>query len=73
MGHGLAAKLIWIWISLIATVLTFWRLRHIWLKRHPERNKSLKYSQRLAKRMRDRRLAQTRTQRRTGSDRQPRL
>ena len=46
MGHGLAAKLIWIWISLIATVLTFWRLRHIWLKRHPERNKSLKYSQR---------------------------
>ena len=73
MGHGLAAKLIWIWISLIASVLTFWRLRHIWLKRHPERNKSLKYSQRLAKRMRDRRLAQTRTQRRTGSDRQPRL
>lgn len=73
MGHGLAAKLIWIWISLIATVLTFWRLRHIWLKRHPERNKSLKYSQRLANRMRDRRLAQTRTQRRTGSDRQPRL
>ena len=73
MGHGLAAKLIWIWISLIATVLTFWRLRHIWLKRHPERNKSLKYSQRVAKRMRDRRLAQTRTQRRTGSDRQPRL
>ena len=73
MGHGLAAKLIWIWISLIATVLTFWRLRHIWLKRHPERNKSLKYSQRLAKRMRDRRWAQTRTQRRTGSDRQPRL
>ena len=73
MGHGLAAKLIWIWISLIATVLTFWRLRHIWLKRHPERNKSLKYSQRLAQRMRDRRLAQTRNQRRTGSDRQPRL
>lgn len=51
MGHGLAAKLIWIWISLIVTVLTFWRVRHIWLKRHPERNKNLKYSQRLAKRM----------------------
>lgn len=69
MGHGLAAKLIWIWISLIATVLTFWRVRHMWLKRHPERNKSIKYSQRLAKRMRDRRLVQMRSRQRTGVDR----
>nr|WP_296336202.1 hypothetical protein [uncultured Acidovorax sp.] len=65
-------QLIWIWISLIVTVLTFWRVRHIWLKRHPERNKNLKYSQRLAKRMRDRRLAQLRSQRRMGSDRRAR-
>ncbi len=72
MGHGLAAKLIWIWIRLIATVLTFWRVRRIWLKRHPERTKGIKYSQRLANRMRDRRLTQLRARRRTGSDQRTR-
>lgn len=32
---GLFAKLFWIWISLLVSVFVFWRLRHMWLKRHP--------------------------------------
>ncbi|CAN7420351.1 MULTISPECIES: hypothetical protein [Pseudomonadota] len=72
MGYGLAAKLFWIWISLIVTVITFWRVRHMWLKRHPERDKGLKYSQRLAKRLRDRRVLQLQSRQGKNIDRRRR-
>jgi hypothetical protein len=64
MAHALAVKLFWLWISLIATVLTFWRLRRMWLKHHPEPNKRAKYSQRLANRLRDRQMKQLQARRR---------
>ena len=32
---ALFAKLFWIWIGLLISVFVFWRLRRIWLKRHP--------------------------------------
>lgn len=51
---ALFAKLFWIWIGLLTSVFVFWRLRRIWLKRHPPLDVRLKYSRRLAKRLRDR-------------------
>ena len=48
------AKLFWIWIGLLTSVFVFWRLRRIWLKRHPPMDIEIKYSRRLAKRLRDR-------------------
>ena len=51
---ALFAKLFWIWISLLVSVFVFWRLRHMWLKRHPPMDVRTKYSRRLAKRLRDR-------------------
>lgn len=55
MGHPIAAKLFALWISLLITVLAFWRVRTLWIRLHPERKKHLKYSARLAKRLKDRR------------------
>ena len=51
---ALFAKLFWIWIGLLISVFVFWRLRRIWLKRHPPMAVRVKYSRRLAKRLRDR-------------------
>ena len=51
---ALFAKLFWIWIGLLISVFVFWRLRHIWLKRHPPMEIRTKYSRRLAKRLRER-------------------
>lgn len=51
---ALFAKLFWIWIGLLISVFVFWRLRRIWLKRHPPMDIKIKYSRRLAKRLRDR-------------------
>ena len=53
---ALFAKLFWIWISLLVSVFVFWRLRHMWLKRHPPMDVRTKYSRRLAKRLRDRQI-----------------
>ena len=47
---ALFAKLFWIWIGLLISVFVFWRLRRIWLKRHPPMAVRVKYSRRLAKR-----------------------
>lgn len=46
---ALFAKLFWIWIGLLISVFVFWRLRRIWLKRHPPMAVRVKYSRRLAK------------------------
>lgn len=51
---GLFAKLFWIWIGLLISVFVFWRLRHMWLKRHPPMEMRTTYSRRLAKRLRER-------------------
>ena len=51
---ALFAKLFWIWIGLLTSVFVFWRLRRIWLKRHPPMAVRVKYSRRLTKRLRDR-------------------
>ena len=51
---ALFAKLFWIWIGLLTSVFVFWRLRRIWHKRHPPMAVRVKYSRRLAKRLRDR-------------------
>ncbi|RYF31901.1 MAG: hypothetical protein EOO23_00955 [Comamonadaceae bacterium] len=44
----------WSWIGLLISVFVFWRVRHLWLKRSPPLNDRSTYSQRLAKRLRDR-------------------
>lgn len=51
---ALFAKLFWIWIGLLTSVFVFWALLRIWLKRHPPMAVKVKYSRRLAKRLRDR-------------------
>ena len=51
---GLSTKLFWIWIGLLISGFVFWRLRHMWLKRHPTMEIRTKYSRRLAKRLRER-------------------
>ena len=56
MVHAVAVKLVWIWIGFLITALAFWRVRSFWIRRHPERNKRIKYTTRLAKRLRDRRM-----------------
>ena len=56
MVHAVAVKLVWIWISFLITALAFWRVRSLWIRRHPEPNKRIKYTTRLAKRLRDRRM-----------------
>ncbi|PJI96518.1 hypothetical protein CLU85_1266 [Acidovorax sp. 69] len=56
---GLFAKLFWIWIGLLTSVFVFWRLRHMWLKRHPPIDGKAKYSRRLAKRLREQQSMRT--------------
>ena len=51
---GLFARQLGIWMGLLISVFVFWRLRRIWLKRHPPMAVRVKYSRRLAKRLRDR-------------------
>ncbi|WP_238385780.1 hypothetical protein, partial [Acidovorax sp. SD340] len=58
----LFAKLFWIWIGLLTSVFVFWRLRRIWLKRHPPMAVRVKYSRRLAKRLRDRQASVSNTE-----------
>jgi len=55
MGHPIAVKLFWLWISFLITVLAFWRVRMLWIRHHPKRKKYLRYRARLAKRLKDRR------------------
>lgn len=60
---GLFAKLFWIWIGLLTSALGFWRLRRVWLKRHPPMDLRTKYSRSLARRLRDRQAMRLKCQR----------
>jgi len=71
MGHAIAAKLVWIWISFLITVLTFWRVRSLWIRCRPERNKRIKYTTRLAKRLKDRRRMQMKSRQEKIARRRP--
>lgn len=62
MGHGIAAKLVWLWLGFVITVLAFWRVRTLWIRHHPEREKPMKYSVRLAKRLKERKRVQMQLQ-----------
>jgi hypothetical protein len=50
----LSAKLTWIWVGLLLCIFVFWKLRQVWLKHHRPLDKRAKYTQRLAKRLRER-------------------
>jgi hypothetical protein len=53
----LSAKLTWIWVGLLLCIFVFWKLRQVWLRHHQPLDKGAKYTQRLARRLRERHAA----------------
>ena len=53
---NLSLKLTWIWLGLVACALVFWQLRKRWLKHFDPIDRRAKYTVRLARRLRQRRL-----------------
>ncbi len=62
---GVPGKLVWVMVGMLVAAFVVWKLRHWWLMHHPEQDIRIKYSRRLAERLRLRRVAQrtTRTRR----------
>lgn len=55
---SLPGKLVWVMVGMLVAAFVVWQLRRLWLHFHPEKDKRIKFSRRLARRLRNQRLAE---------------